>query len=100
MGAAVAILLMKERHIVDAFRRAGATTAEKAVAPEDINVGTHGPAWRVLNNRAIVRTTGDGRYYLDELSWEASRRLRLQRLLIVVVLVAALAIWFNGPWRR
>jgi hypothetical protein len=100
MGAAVAVLLIKERHIVEAFRRAGATTAEKAVVPEDINVGTHGAAWGVLHNRAIMRSTADGRYYLDELSWEASRRLRQQRLLIVVMLVAAFAIWYIGPWRR
>lgn len=100
MGAAVAVMLMKERHIVEAYRRAGATTPDKAVVPEDINVGAHGAPWRVLNNRAIIRSAGDGRYYLDELSWEASRRLRRQRLLIVVVLVAAFAIWFIGPWRR
>jgi hypothetical protein len=100
MGAAVAVLLMRERHIVEAYRRAGATSPEKAVAPEDISVGTHGAAWRVLKNAAIMRSTGDGRYYLDELSWEASRRMRQQRLLIVVVLVAAFAIWFIGPWRR
>ena len=100
MGAAVAVLLMKERHIIEAYRRAGATSAEKAIAPEDINVGTHGAAWRVLHNRAIMRSTADGRYYLDELSWEASRRLRQQRLLIVVMLVAAFAIWYIGPWRR
>jgi len=100
MGAAVAVMLMKERHIVEAYRRAGATTADKAIAPEDINVGAHGAAWSVLHNRAIMRSAGDGRYYLDELSWEASRRLRQQRLLIVVVLVAAFALWYIGPWRR
>lgn len=99
MGAAVAVMLMKERHIVEAYRRAGATTADKAVAPEDINVGAHGGAWRALHNRAIMRSAGDGRFYLDELSWEASRRLRRQRLLIVVVLIAAFALWYFHPWR-
>ena len=38
MGAAVTIMLIKERQIVEAFMRAGATSESSAVLPGDIAV--------------------------------------------------------------
>ena len=38
MGAAVAVLIAKERHIISAFERAGAVTPERSRTPEEIGV--------------------------------------------------------------
>ena len=92
-AAAAAVILMKERHIVDAFRAAGATSVESARLPQDLNVGLHGAAWRALCNGAVMRDGGAGRFYLDVLSWEATRRSRRKRVLILGVLVLAIALW-------
>jgi hypothetical protein len=91
MGAAVAVLIAKERHIVLAFERAGAVTPERSRTPEEIGVDANRLAWRRLRERAIVRDAGEGRFYLDVEVWEANRRLRRRMaivLLIVVLLVA------------
>jgi para-nitrobenzyl esterase len=86
MGAAVAVVLMKERQVVAAFENAGATTPERAVNPDDIGTDMHGVAWRRLRNRAIVRETAEGKYYVDVEVWQATRKTR-QRLIFVVLIV-------------
>jgi hypothetical protein len=97
MGAGmVAVVVIKERHVAEAFERAGATSAERARAPEELGIGVHGVGWRRLTRRAIVREAGPGRYYLDVPSWQAMRRVRRQRslaLLLVVLLALAYFIW-------
>jgi hypothetical protein len=94
MGAGIiAVVVIKERHVADAFERAGATSAETARAPEDLGVATHGIGWRRLTRRAIVGESGAGRYYLDVPSWQAMRKVRRQRSLAMVVLVLVLVAW-------
>jgi hypothetical protein len=93
-AAAVAVILMKERHIADAFRTAGATSAAAARLPQDLNVGMHGAGWRVLHRNAFVREAGEGRYYLDVPNWDASNRARRQRALIAGIIVLALLLSF------
>jgi hypothetical protein len=92
MGAAVAVLLAKERHIVTAFERVGAVTPERARTPEDVGVDAQRIAWRRLRERAIVRDAGDGRYYLDVEVWEANRRLRRRMMLVFLALILLLAL--------
>ncbi|MBA2684277.1 MAG: hypothetical protein H0U66_07300 [Gemmatimonadaceae bacterium] len=92
-GPAVAIILIKERHVAEAFDRAGAISTDSARAPEDLGVGVHGVGWRRLTNRAIMREGAPGRWYLDVPSWNATRRLRRQRLIILLALVLAVAAW-------
>lgn len=95
MGAAAAAAIqLRERHIVAAFRDAGAISESTARLPQDLNVGMHGAGWRILRNYAVVRDAGDGRFYLDVQSWEAVRRGRRTRLLILGVLVLAFAYWY------
>ena len=96
MGAAVAAVIQRqEREIVDMFRGAGAMSAERARDPEELGVSHH-LAFERLVRRAVLREAGDGKFYLDELSWNAVRSMR-RRLVIVVlaltitVLVALLA---------
>jgi hypothetical protein len=90
MGATVAVLLAKERHIVDAFERIGAVTRERARTPDEVGVDAQRFAWRRLRDRAIVRDAGDGRYYLDVEVWEANRRLR-RRMIVVLLAFVLLA---------
>jgi len=88
-SAAGAVILLKEKQIVAAFRQAGATSAPAAVTPAALGVHER-LAFRRLRQRAVLREAGPGVYYLDELSWAALRRVR-RRVLIVVALAAIAA---------
>ncbi|HKH93727.1 MAG TPA: hypothetical protein VKA54_18125 [Gemmatimonadaceae bacterium] len=98
MGAAVTILLIKERQVVDAFMRAGATSVERAVLPSDLAVDLGGVGGRRLVERAVLREAGDGRYYLDLLGWEAVRRHRRRVLSLILLLIALGALFLAGQF--
>jgi hypothetical protein len=91
MGAAVAVVLAKERHIVAAFERLGATSPDRARTPAEAGVDEQGLGWSRLRERAIVREAGPGRFYVDIQSWQATRRTR-RRLLFAVVALMLLAV--------
>ncbi|MDE3052893.1 MAG: hypothetical protein KGL38_07260 [Gemmatimonadota bacterium] len=96
MGASAmaAILIKRERQLVDHFRGAGATTPGAAKSPDELGVATR-LAWERLVQRAVIREAAPGRYYLDEPSWEAQRALRRRMILVMLVIglaVAALAV--------
>jgi hypothetical protein len=86
MGAAAAIILRKERDIVSAYRGAGATSPDRARSPEELDVDQRLPFERLVQ-RAVLRRVGDGRYYLDEPSWEALRGIRQRMALVMMLLV-------------
>jgi hypothetical protein len=92
MGAAAAIVLAKERHLMQDFVRAGATTPERAVTPEQLGADTAGMGWRRLRDHAIVRETGPGtgRYYLDVEVRDAVHRSRMRVLLVLLVIIILL----------
>jgi hypothetical protein len=98
MGAAVAVMLIKERQLVDAFTRAGATSASTAVHPGDIAVDVSGNAGRRLIEHAVLREADAGRYYLDLLTWEALRRQRLRFLFVVLLIIALGALFLAGQF--
>lgn len=91
MGASVAVILIKERHIAEAFEGAGITAPERARDPEEVGVGMHGIGWRRLVDRAVVREASPGKWYIDMPSWLALRRQRRRMLIIMLVLVIAVA---------
>jgi hypothetical protein len=94
MGSAVAVVLIKERHIVEAFERVGATTAERARTLDelgDLGVHAHGLAWHALRDRVIVREAGAGRYYVDIELWQATRRRRRRVLFVILTLAVIMA---------
>ena len=93
MGAAAAVIMMKERQVVDAFVRADATRAERAVDPANLSVDMTGVGARRLVEHAVLRDAGEGRFYLDLLTWEALRRQR-RRILFVILLLIALGFLF------
>ena len=47
---------------------------------------------QLLRRRAVLREAGPGRFYLDELSWEALRRMRRRMALLIGLLVLAVAL--------
>jgi hypothetical protein len=98
MGAAVTIMLIKERQIVEAFMRAGATSAASAVHPGDIGVDLASIGGRRLAGRAIVREAGEGRCYLDLAGWAALRRHRRRVLFAILLLIALVALFFAGQF--
>ena len=83
MGAAAAIIMRKQRDIVQTFRASGAVTRERARVPDDLGVD-ESLVFKGLVRRAELRDAGGGRYYLDEPSWNALRTLR-QRMVVVIV---------------
>lgn len=92
MGATVtAVIVLKERQIVAAFRSGGATSAASAATPASLGVPEHG-IFRRLRNRAVLREARPGLFYLDEPSWEALGRLRRRIAFVVVVAALALAL--------
>ena len=93
MGASVAAVLVKERHIVEAFERVGAVSASRAVRPMDLGIGVGGVGWRRLRERAVIRETSPGseEYYADLEVYQSLRSLR-RRMVLVALVVVALAL--------
>jgi hypothetical protein len=94
MGATVAVILVKERHVADAFLRAGATSPERAVVPDDIGADLTGVGGRRLLRSAVLRPTTSGRYYLDEPTWVAVRSARRRMAFVLLALVGLAALYF------
>ncbi len=90
MAAAAAIILRKERDIVQMYRGAGATDASRARDPEELGISYRMP-FKLLVKHAVLREAGNGRYYLDEPSWEALRSMR-HRIAFIVLLMAGVFI--------
>ncbi len=98
--SAAAVILIKERHIVAAFERVGATSPERAVTLEELGVANRLAA-RKLKARAVLREAAPGRFYLDLPSWQALRRLRRRMVTVVLVLVLIAAVGgLLGWWLR
>ena len=102
MGAAAVVILMRERRIVEAFERAGATSPALARTADDVGVDPQGNDWRRLTEREVVRSAGDGRFYLDRDVWLAvgrSRRRMVAVLMVVVVVLLLLGLWASS-WKH
>jgi hypothetical protein len=93
MAVAAAIILRKERDIVNIFRSAGAISAGTARDPDQLGIN-HRVAFNLLLRRAVLRDAGAGRYYLDELSWTAAcgnrRRLAFALAIVMAMFLAVL----------
>jgi hypothetical protein len=92
MGAAVAaVVMMKERQIVEAFQRVRATSPETARPLDTFDVDTDGVGMRRLRDRAVIREAHPGHFYLDVEVWQAVRRQRRRLALVMFIIVAAAA---------
>ena len=89
--------MIKERHIVEAFERAGATSPERAVTLEELGIPNRVAARR-LKARAVLREAAPGRFYVDLPGWLALRRLRRRIATVVLVLVLIAAVGGALGW--
>ncbi|HEX9127704.1 MAG TPA: hypothetical protein VF850_00935 [Gemmatimonadaceae bacterium] len=91
MGAAVAaVLIRREKEVVDDFRAAGATSRETAQSYTAIGLG-QSVGLKRLRDRAVIREAAPGTYYLDEEVWIAVRRTR-RRIATIFLLILALVL--------
>lgn len=94
MGSAVAaILIMKEKALVEHFRQQGALTAATAKTLNALSISEN-VEFRRLRVRAVIREGAAGAYYLDEESWTAVRRTRQRVLTVLLIAAAGVAIAF------
>jgi hypothetical protein len=91
-SAAAAIVIKREKDLVEHFRNAGATSPQTAQSPDALGVEYNNMIWRILEKDAVIREGAGGAYYLDEPSWEALGRRRRRVALIVAVVAIAVAL--------
>ena len=96
MSTVAAVILARERRMVNRLRAAGAVRPEQARTLEELGIA-RGVILRRLRERAVVREAAPGHYYLDELSWAAVRRSRRRAIHVlgVIALVVLLAVLFS-----
>ena len=96
MSTVAAVLLAKERRMVNRLRAAGAVSRERARTLEELGIA-RGVVLRRLRERAVIREAPGDHFYLDEESWAAVRRSRRRAIhvLWVVALVVLLAVLFS-----
>jgi len=97
-AAAAAIIIKREKDLVEHFRRARATTPQTAQPADVLGVEEDNFIWRSLVRSAVIRAGASGAYYLDEPSWEAMgrRRRRLAVIILVALVAVALALYLVG----
>ena len=93
MGAAVvAVIVAKEREIVEAFRDVGAVSPETAVTLDQAGVEERVGFRRLRQHEVIREGAGADRYYLDEGVWNAVRGTRRRVALVMLAIVVLLAV--------
>ena len=90
-GALAAVIIKKEKHIVAAFRDAGATSPAAAVSPDSLGVHQR-IAFKKLTQGAALREAAPGRFYFDEPSWQAMRSFRKRMALLVGLFILLMAV--------
>ncbi len=90
-SAAVAVLLRKERELVEHFKQAGAVSPSSARSSRDLGVHER-LAWSRLVRDGAIREAAQGTYYLDESAWVALGQRRRRLAFILTIFVVALAI--------
>jgi hypothetical protein len=91
-AAAAAIIIKREKDLVEHFRRAAATNPQAAQSSAALGVEEN-LVWRRLVSSAVIRPGAAGTYYLDEPSWEALGRRRRRVAVIIGGAAVALAIF-------
>jgi CubicO group peptidase (beta-lactamase class C family) len=85
----IAIIIGKERRMVGRLVSAGAVSKESAKTLE--SVGLHGGLiLHRLRERAVIRETTPGHYYVDLESWEAVRHMRRRAASVIGILALIL----------
>ena len=92
-AAAIAVMRLKEREVVDDFRAAGALTPSTAQSYSAMGFGETRAVKR-LHRDAVIREASPGLYYLDEEVWIAVRRNRRRRAAILLSVIALIFLGF------
>ena len=105
MGAtAAAILIRKEKDLVEHFQSARATNDANALTLDALQIDNK-MVFRRLLKRAVIRETSRGTYYLDVPSWNGMRETRRNRAFVImlvalIILVLPIAVFrLFGPAR-
>jgi ketosteroid isomerase-like protein len=95
--AAAAIIVRREREVIDAFRRAGAMDSTSARSFAELAID-ESRAVKRLQRRSVLREAEPGRYYLDEVCWERRCGMRRQLMFTIVgiALLVLLAVLVSG----
>jgi hypothetical protein len=87
----VVSILRKERHVVEHFREAGATSPATAKRLDDLHE-RHTLGLRRLRKRAVIREARPDHFYLDEEVWAALGRTRRRVSIAVLALIVLLIV--------
>jgi hypothetical protein len=90
-SAAVAILVRKEKELVEHFKQAGVVSPSSARSSSDLGVHERF-AWSRLVKDGVIREADRGTYYLDESAWVALGQRRRRVALILAIFFVALAV--------
>ena len=97
----IAVVVRRQRKIVEQFQAAGATSADRATTPAALGV-QEGMAFRQLRRHAILQEAGGQRFFVDTARWAAHRQRRWRAALICITTVCiVLGLFFTWAviWR-
>jgi hypothetical protein len=90
-AAAAAILIRKEKDLVEHFKQAGAMSPSSAKSSSDLGVHERF-AWSRLVRDAVIREAAPGTYYLDESAWVALGQKRRRVALVLTIFFVVIAV--------
>ena len=90
-SAAAAVIIRKERELIEHFVDAGAVSPSTARSPSDLGVHERF-AWIRLVERGVIREAAPGTYYFDEPTWVTVRQRRRRLTLVLMIFVVALGV--------
>src|SRR5215831_13143541 len=90
-SAAIAILIRKEKDLVEHFKQAGAMSPSSARSSSALGVHER-LAWSRLVRDAVIQEAEPGTYYLDESAWIALGQKRRRIAFILTIFSVALAV--------
>lgn len=101
MGAPAIVavsILNEERHTVDAFRRAGATSAARARTLAELGLAPTDAPVRRFVRAGVVQRSASGTFYLDEVALARREQGRPRRVLVLIaaIVVGGLAVLLAG----
>lgn len=86
--AVVPVRPLAERKVAQAFLDAGATSMADAIAYAPARA-SHARAFERLKGADVLRTDGQGKWWLDEARWQGRRSDRRARVVLTMLAVAA-----------
>ncbi|HEY6827928.1 MAG TPA: hypothetical protein VI259_13800 [Gemmatimonadaceae bacterium] len=89
-SAAAAMIIRKERELVEHFAEAGAVSPSSARSSSELGVHERF-AWIRLVERGVIREAAPGKYYFHEPTWVALRERRRRMALVLTIFLVALA---------